>query len=166
MVTFISIEHSKPKILTWNLYHHLPSYLAVLLCLREKLARRVPLLDFPVNFAEQYSSLIVCQFGITMTFLRSKYVQANLFLIQQICFSFMIASLCQKPITYSVRWLYFHFIKRQQSYLQSCCCRAIGETNSIIVSYQFPIRFVSKGSFDKLKLYFLDGFLQLVVLIP
>ena len=60
MVTFISIEHSKPKILTWNLYHHLPSYLAVLLCLREKLARHVPLLDFPVNFAEQYSSLIVC----------------------------------------------------------------------------------------------------------
>ena len=63
-------------------------------------------------------------------------------------------------------WAVFHFIKRQQSYLQSCCCRAIGKTNSTIVSYQFPIRFVSKGSFDKLKLYFLDGFLQLVVLIP
>ena len=68
--------------------------------------------------------------------------------------------------TNQIRGLYFHFIKRQQSYLQSCCCRAIGKTNSTIVSYQFPIRFVSKGSFDKLKLYFLDGFLQLVVLIP
>ena len=58
MVTFISIEYSEPKILTWNLHHHLPSYLAVLFCLREKLARHVPLLDSPVNFAEQYSSLI------------------------------------------------------------------------------------------------------------
>ena len=55
---FISIEYSEPKILTWNLHHHSPSYLAVLLCLREKLARHVPLLDSPVNFAEQYSSLI------------------------------------------------------------------------------------------------------------
>ena len=100
MVTFISIEYSEPKILTWNLHHHSPSHLAVLFCLREKLARHVPLLDSPVNFAEQYSSLIVCQFGITMTFLRSKYVQANLFLIQQICFSYMIASSCQKPVRY------------------------------------------------------------------
>ena len=58
MVTFISIEYSEPKILTWNLHHHSPSYLAVLFCLREKLARHVPLLDSPVNFAEQYSSLI------------------------------------------------------------------------------------------------------------
>ena len=68
--------------------------------------------------------------------------------------------------TSQIRGLYFHFIKRQQSYLQSRCCRATGKTNNTIVSYQFPIRFVSKGSFDKLKLYFLDGFLQLVVLIP
>ena len=58
MVTFISIEYSEPKILTWNLHHHSPSYLAVLFCLREKLARHVPLLDSPVNFVEQYSSLI------------------------------------------------------------------------------------------------------------
>ena len=61
----------------------------------------------------------------------------------------MMASSCQKPIRYSVRGLYCHFIKRQQSYLQSCSFRAIGKTNSIIISYQFPIRFVSKGSFDK-----------------
>ena len=81
MVTFISIEYSEPKILTWNLHHHSPSHLAVLFCLREKLARHVPLLDSPVNFAEQYSCLIVWQFVITMTFLRSNYVQANLFLI-------------------------------------------------------------------------------------
>ena len=54
MVTFISIEYSEPKILTWNLHHHSPSYLAVLFCLREKLARHVPLLDSPVNFAEQF----------------------------------------------------------------------------------------------------------------
>ena len=60
MVTFISIEYSEPKILTRNLHHHSPSYLAVLLCLREKLPRHVPLLDSPVNFAEhEYSSLIV-----------------------------------------------------------------------------------------------------------
>ena len=59
MVMFISIEYSVPKILTWNLHHHSPSYLAVLFCLREKLAHYVPLLDSPVNFAEQYSSLIV-----------------------------------------------------------------------------------------------------------
>ena len=58
MVTFISIEYSEPKILTWNLHHHSPSYLAILFCLREKLTRHVPLLDSPVNFAEQYSSLI------------------------------------------------------------------------------------------------------------
>ena len=58
MVTFISIEYSEPKILTWNLHHHSPSYLAVLFCLREKLTRHVPLLDSQVNFAEQYSSLI------------------------------------------------------------------------------------------------------------
>ena len=39
MVKFISIEYSKPKILTWNLHHHSPSYiyLAVLFCLREAL---------------------------------------------------------------------------------------------------------------------------------
>ena len=59
MVTFISIEYSEPKILTRNLHHHSPSYLAVLFCLREKLTRHVPLLDSKVNFAEQYSSLIV-----------------------------------------------------------------------------------------------------------
>ena len=53
MVTFISIEYSEPKILTWNLHHHSPSYLAVLFCLRETLARHVALLDSPVNFAEQ-----------------------------------------------------------------------------------------------------------------
>ena len=81
MVTFVSMEYSKPKILTWNLHHHSPSYLAILFCLTEKLARHVPLLDSPVNFAGQYNSLIVCQFVITMTFLRSNYVRANLFLI-------------------------------------------------------------------------------------
>ena len=59
MVTFISIEYSEPKILTWNLHHHSPSYLAILFCLREKLTRHVPLLDSLLNFAEQYSSLIV-----------------------------------------------------------------------------------------------------------
>ena len=59
MVTFISIEYSEPNILTWNLHHHSPSYLAVLLCLRDKLAHHVPLFDSPVNFAEQYSALIV-----------------------------------------------------------------------------------------------------------
>ena len=58
MVTFISIKYSEAKILTPNLYHHSPSYLAILFCLRENLARYVPLLDSPVNFAEQYSSLI------------------------------------------------------------------------------------------------------------
>ena len=58
MVTFISIDYSEPKILTRNLHHHSPSYLAVLFYLREKLARHVPILDSPVNFAEQYSSLI------------------------------------------------------------------------------------------------------------
>ena len=64
MVTFISIEYSEPKILTRNLHHHSPSYLAVLFCLREKLGRHVPLLDSPVNFAEQYSSLIVGSFSL------------------------------------------------------------------------------------------------------
>ena len=59
MVTFIFIEYSKPKILTWNSHYRSPSYLAILFCLREKLARHVPLLDFPVNFAEKYNSLIV-----------------------------------------------------------------------------------------------------------
>ena len=39
---FISIEYSEPKILTWNLHHHSPSYLAVLFWLREKLARHHP----------------------------------------------------------------------------------------------------------------------------
>ena len=58
MVKFISIEYSKPKILTSNLHHHSPSYLAILFCFRETLARHVPLLDSPMNFAEQYSSLI------------------------------------------------------------------------------------------------------------
>ena len=60
MVTFISIEYSEPKILTWNLHHHSPSYLAILFCLREKLARHVPLL---VNFAEQDSTSIVFWFS-------------------------------------------------------------------------------------------------------
>ena len=64
MVTFISIEYSEPKILTWNLHHNSPSYLAILFCLREKLARLVPLLDSPVNFAEQYSSPIVGSFSL------------------------------------------------------------------------------------------------------
>ena len=59
MVTFISIEYSEPKILTRNLHHHSPPYLAVLFCLREKLTRHVPLRDSQVNFAEQYTSLIV-----------------------------------------------------------------------------------------------------------
>ena len=58
MMTFISIEYSEPQILTWNLHHHSPSHLAVLFCLLEKLGRHVPLLDSPVNFAEQYSFLI------------------------------------------------------------------------------------------------------------
>ena len=56
MVTFISIERSEPKILTWTLHHHSPSYLAILFCLREKLARQVPLL---VISAEQDSTTIV-----------------------------------------------------------------------------------------------------------
>ena len=60
MVMFISIEYSEPKILTWNLHHHSPSYSAVFFCLREKLARHVALLDSPVNFPEKYSSQIVC----------------------------------------------------------------------------------------------------------
>ena len=126
---FTSIEYSEPKILTWNLHHHSPSYLAVLLCLREKLARHVPLLDSPVNFAEQYSSLIVWQFVITMTFLRSNYVQANLFLIYlfSLCDSFIMSKISQ-----ICGGLYFLFIKRQ-SYWQSCRCRAIGKTNSTIV---------------------------------
>ena len=38
MVMFISIEYSEPKILTRNLHHHSPSYLAVVFCLREKIA--------------------------------------------------------------------------------------------------------------------------------
>ena len=128
MVTFISIEYSEPKILTWNLHHHSPSYLAVLFCLREKLARHVPLLDSPVNFAEQYSSLIAWQFVITMTFLRSNYVQANLFLIHLflLCDCFIMSK------TNQICGLYFHFIKRR-SYWQSCCCRTIGKTNSPIV---------------------------------
>ena len=98
MVTFISIEPSEPNILTWNLHHHSPSHFAILFCLREKLTRHVPLLDSPVNFAEQYSSLIAWQFVITMTFLRSNYVQANLFLIYlfSLCDSFIIS----KPIRY------------------------------------------------------------------
>ena len=93
MVTFISIEYSEPKILTWNLYHHSPSYLAILFCLREKLARHVPLLDSPVNFCRtiQFSNcLVVCH---TLTFLRSNYVQTNLFLIHlfSLCDSFFIS---------------------------------------------------------------------------
>ena len=129
MVTFISIEYSVPKILTWNLHHHSPSYLAVLFCLREKLAGHVPLLDSPVNFAKQYSSLIVWQFVITMNFLRSNYVQANLFLIYlfSLCDSFMMSKTNQ-----ICGGLYFHFIRRQ-SYWQFCYCRAIGKTNSTIV---------------------------------
>ena len=35
--------------------------------------------------------------------------------------------------TNQIRGLYFHFIKQQQSYLQSCFCRAIGKTNGTIV---------------------------------
>ena len=35
--------------------------------------------------------------------------------------------------TNQIRELYFHFIKQQQSYLQSCFCRAVGKTNSTIV---------------------------------
>ena len=128
MVTFIWIEYSEPKILTRNLHHHSPSYLDVLLCLRGKLARHVPLLDSPVNFAEQYSSLIAWQFVITMTFLRSNYVQANLFLIYlfSLCDSFIMS---KKNL---ICGLYLNFIRRQ-SYWQSCCCRAIGKTNSTIV---------------------------------
>ena len=124
---FISIEYNEPKILTWNLHHHSPSYLAVLFCLRVKLARHVPLLDSPVNFAEQYSSLIVWQF---VTFFRSNYVQAKLFLI----YLFSLCDTCSFIMsqTNQICGLYFHFIKRQ-SYLQSCCCRAIGKTNSTFV---------------------------------
>ena len=128
MVTFISIEPSEPNILTWNLHHHSPSHFAILFCLREKLTRHVPLLDSLLNFAEQYSSLIVWQFVITMTFLRSNYVQVNLFLIY--LFSLRDSFIMSK--TNQICGLYFHFIKRQ-SYWQSCCCRAIGKTNSTIV---------------------------------
>ena len=65
METFISTECSEPKILTWNLHHHSPSYLAVLFCLREKLARHVPLL---VNSAEQDSTKIVFLFSSSVKF--------------------------------------------------------------------------------------------------
>ena len=128
MVTFISIEPSEPNILTWNLHHHSPSHFAILFCLREKLTRLVPLLDSLLNFAEQYSSLIVWQFVITMTFLRSNYVQVNLFLIY--LFSLRDSFIMSK--TNQICGLYFHFINRQ-SYWQSCCCRAIGKINSTIV---------------------------------
>ena len=109
---FISIEYSEPKILTWNLHHHSPSYLSVLFCLREKLARHVPLLDSPVNFVEQYSSLIAWQFVITMNFLRSKYVQENLFFNTVDLFFLYDGFIMSK--TNQIRGLYFHFIKRQQ----------------------------------------------------
>ena len=55
-VTLVSIEYSEPRVLTQNLHHHSPSYLAILFCLREKLARQVPLL---VISAEQDSTTIV-----------------------------------------------------------------------------------------------------------
>ena len=129
MVTFISIEYSEPKILTRILHHHSPPYLAVLFCLREKLTRHVPLLDSQVNFAEQWSSLIVWQFVITMNFLRSNYVQANLFLIYLFSLS---DSFIMSKTNQICGGLYFHFIKRR-SYWQSCCCRTTGKTNSTIV---------------------------------
>ena len=86
------------------------------------------------------------------------------FLIQQICFSYMIASSCQKPIRYV--GCIFILLNDNRVICNLVAAVQLAKTNSTIVSYQFPIRFVSKGSFDKLKLYFLDGFLQLVVLIP
>ena len=58
MVKFISIEYSKPKILTWNLHHHSPSYLAILFCLREALVSS-PYTSPRPSSPEQYSSLIV-----------------------------------------------------------------------------------------------------------
>ena len=61
MVTFISIEYSEPKILTWNLNHHSPSYLAILFRLREKLARSVPLPRLSSEFCRtvQFSNCLV-----------------------------------------------------------------------------------------------------------
>ena len=82
------------------------------------------------------------------------------FLIQYICFSYMIASSCQKPI----RYVGCIFILLNDNRVICNLVAAVQLAKQI--AQQFPIRFVSKGSFDKLKLYFLDGFLQLVVLIP
>ena len=131
MVTFISIEYSEPKILTRNLHHHSPSYLARPLFSQRKISSPYACTSprpSPVNFAERHSSLIVCQFVITMTFLRSKYVQANLFLI----YLFSLYESFIMSQTNQICGLYFHFTKRQ-SYWQSCSCRAIGKTNSTIV---------------------------------
>ena len=65
MVTFISIEYSQPKILTRNLHHHSPSYLAILFCHREKLARHVPTPRLSSEFCRtiQFSNcLVVCHY--------------------------------------------------------------------------------------------------------
>ena len=97
---FISIEYSEPKILTWNVHHHSPSYLAVLFWLREKLARHVPLLDSPVNFAEQYSSLIVWQLCHYHDF-SPKQLRSSEPFFNIICFPYVIASSCHKPIRYA-----------------------------------------------------------------
>ena len=76
----------------------------------------------------------------------------------------MMASSCQKPIRYV--GCIFILLNDNRVICNLVAAVQLAKTNRPIVSYQFPIRFVSKGSFDKLKLYFLDGFLQLVVLIP
>ena len=95
MVTFISIERSEPKILTWNLvHHHSPSYLAILFCLREELARHLPLLDSPVNFAEQIpfsNCLAVCHYhDFSLKQLRSSEPFFNINYLFSLCDSFIM----------------------------------------------------------------------------
>ena len=101
MVTFISIEYSEPKILTWNLvHHHSPSYLAILFGLKEKLARHFtsPRLSSEFCRTIQFSNcLVVCHYH---DFLPKQLRSSEPFLILNTCFPYVIASSCQKPIRY------------------------------------------------------------------
>ena len=75
------LSMSEPKILTWNLHYHSPSYLAVHLCLRKKLARHVPTPRLSREFCRtiQFSNcLVVCHYH---DFSPKQLRSSNLFLI-------------------------------------------------------------------------------------
>ena len=101
---FISIEYSEPKILTRNLHHHSPSYLAILFWLREKLAISSPCTSPRLSrefcrTIEFSNCLVVCHYhDVSPKQLRSSEPFLNII----ICFPYVIASSCRKPIRYAV----------------------------------------------------------------